>query len=164
MKAATIKEIKTELENLSTAELLPLALRLARFKKENKELLTYLLFEAGHEQDYIHGVKNDIDLLFEDLNTNSVYIAKKNLRKIIRVASRFIKYSDEAQTEIDILMHICDKINDSGLKIAKSTVLTNMYKALLKKINASIATLHEDLQYDYLKQVQQLTLQQPAIA
>ena len=42
MKAATVKEIKTELENLSPAALLPLTLRLAKFKKENKELLTYL--------------------------------------------------------------------------------------------------------------------------
>ena len=47
MKAASISEIKTELKGLPPAQLTELCLRLARFKKENKELLTYLLFEAN---------------------------------------------------------------------------------------------------------------------
>ncbi|MCB0546499.1 MAG: hypothetical protein KDD19_02870 [Phaeodactylibacter sp.] len=45
MKAATIRELKQAMDNLSAGELVELCLRLARFKKENKELLTYLLFE-----------------------------------------------------------------------------------------------------------------------
>ena len=44
MKAATIIELKQELNNTSPAIVSELCLRLARFKKENKELLTYLLF------------------------------------------------------------------------------------------------------------------------
>jgi hypothetical protein len=35
--------------------------RLARFKKENKELLSYLLFEAHDERAFIAGVKTYID-------------------------------------------------------------------------------------------------------
>ena len=46
MKASTVSELKEELKHLPPAQLLELCLRLARFKKENKELLTYLLFEA----------------------------------------------------------------------------------------------------------------------
>ena len=40
MKAATIHEIKQELVTLKPAALSELCLRLAKFKKENKELLT----------------------------------------------------------------------------------------------------------------------------
>ncbi|MBP9099308.1 MAG: hypothetical protein KBF74_10875, partial [Ferruginibacter sp.] len=68
MKAATVKEIKAALENLPPQELLPLTLRLARFKKENKELLTYLLFDASDERGYVESVKSAVDELFEEIN------------------------------------------------------------------------------------------------
>ena len=62
MKAVTVKEISQELLNLSPKELRDLCLRLARFKKENKELLTYLLFESSDESSYVESVKKEIDL------------------------------------------------------------------------------------------------------
>ena len=42
MKAVTIKQLKDELAHKSASELKELCLHLSRFKKENKELLTYL--------------------------------------------------------------------------------------------------------------------------
>ena len=60
MKAASVKDIKTELEHQSQSKLLSLCLKLTKFKKENKELLTYLLFEADNENAYIDSVKNEI--------------------------------------------------------------------------------------------------------
>jgi len=39
MKAASISELKQELQNISAKEITDICLRLARFKKENKELL-----------------------------------------------------------------------------------------------------------------------------
>ena len=78
MKAASSKELKTELDSLPPQELVPLILRLSRFKKENKELLTYLLFEAMDEQSYIAAVKTEIDLQLLNLNISSYFLAKKN--------------------------------------------------------------------------------------
>ena len=46
MKAVSAVIIKKELHHLSSDKLMELCLRLSRFKKENKELLTYLLFES----------------------------------------------------------------------------------------------------------------------
>jgi hypothetical protein len=60
MKAATLNELKHELSHLPAEELLDLCTRLARFKKENKELLTFLLFEAHDERSYIVSVKESI--------------------------------------------------------------------------------------------------------
>ncbi len=45
MKAVTIKKIKDELSDKSASELMDICLHLSKFKKENKELLTYLLFD-----------------------------------------------------------------------------------------------------------------------
>ena len=92
MKAVTVKEISGELQNLSPNELRDLCLRLARFRKENKELLTYLLFEATDEAGYIESVKQEIDLQFGKVNRNSYYFIKKGLRKILLNTRKFIRY------------------------------------------------------------------------
>ena len=61
MKAATVTLIKKELQHLSEAELIETCLALAKFKKENKELLSYLLFEADNEDQYICTIKEEMD-------------------------------------------------------------------------------------------------------
>jgi hypothetical protein len=61
MKTATVRELKQELSHLSHNEILELCLRLSKFKKENKELLTYLLFEESNESIYIENVKIEVD-------------------------------------------------------------------------------------------------------
>lgn len=156
MKAASIKEIKQELENISPSRLLGMAMRLAKFKKENKELLTYLLFEEHDEQGYIAGIKETLHLMFTEVNVKSLYITKKNLRKIIRTANRFIKYSSDPVTEVEILIYICGEIKQLGFDLKKSIALQNIYTGLLKKIEKNILLLHEDLQYDYLKEYKKL--------
>jgi hypothetical protein len=83
MKAVTVKEISQELLNLTPKELRDLCLRLARFKKENKELLTYLLFEASDEASYVESVKKEIDLQFDQVNRKSNYYIKKGLRILL---------------------------------------------------------------------------------
>ena len=159
MKAASSKEIKSALTEQSSTQLIDLCLRLARFKKENKELLTYLLFEEQDENAYIQSAKKVIDEGFQTLNIQSVYIAKKNLRKIIRITNKFIKYSGIDTTEITLLIYVCRCIQESGLKLNNSVALKNIYLSLLKKINTKISGMHEDLQYDYNKEIKQLEIQ-----
>src|SRR5688572_23782080 len=99
MNAASVKEIKTGLEQLTQKELVEACLRLVKFKKDNKELLTYILFEEADEAGYISNVKDSLELLFEDVNRTNLYFAKKTLRKIIRTANKYIRYSKEPATE-----------------------------------------------------------------
>ena len=56
MKAAGVKAIKDDLKLRSKEELEELCLKLSKFKKENKELITYLLFEASDENYFIQKV------------------------------------------------------------------------------------------------------------
>ena len=134
MKAATIKEIKSALESMSNDDLVSFSLRLARYKKENKELLTYLLFESFDETSYVNAVKSEIDAGFKEINNYSVFIIKKKLRKIIRLASKFIRYSSVETTEVEILIYLCQKINESKIPLERSTALMNLYSSLKKKI------------------------------
>ena len=90
MKAVTVKELRKELSHRSPNEILDLCLRLSRFKKENKELLTYLLFEAGDELGYIAGVKEIIDEKFELLETKGNYILRKKIRSILTLTKKYL--------------------------------------------------------------------------
>ena len=156
MKAATVQEIKQELKEKPVADLVELCLRLARYKKENKELLTFLLFEANDLEGYIKGVKEEIEECFAEINTSHLYYVKKSLRKILRTTNKYIRYSGSKTAETELLLYYCQKIKDSDIKIKKSTALTNLYNGQIKKLQAAISSLHEDLQYEYLRQLERL--------
>lgn len=157
MKAATINELKQELSTLTTPRLIDLCTRLARFKKENKELLTYLLFEAHDINGYIASVKKEMDSQFETINKSNLYFIKKTLRKVLRITNKFIRYSGSAIAETELRIHFCTAVKTLDIRINRNPVLSNIYQNQLKKINQAIATLHEDLQYDYLKEVQHIS-------
>src|SRR6218665_884966 len=101
MKAASINDIRKELAEKDTRELQALCLRLARYKVENKELLSYLLFEADDEAGYIAALKSEVDEMFEALPQGNVYFVKKALRRILRVVNKHLKYSAIPQTEVE---------------------------------------------------------------
>lgn len=149
MKTATVRELKTELGHRSTSELLELCLRLSKFKKENKELLTYLLFEASDEVGYINSVKLEMDQLFEDININSYFYIKKSVRKILRLTKKYIRYSKNKETEVELLIYFCYKLNHMSPPIKLNLTLENILNRQVTLIKKSISTLHEDLQYDY---------------
>lgn len=156
MKAASIKEIKTELSELSPEKLIELCLDLAKYKKENKELLTYLLFEAHDESTYIKDVKSEMDELFKEINKSNTYLAKKSIRKILRITNKHVKYSGNKQTEVELLLYFCKKVKKLNIPLYSNTALGNLYIRQVQKIRKSLASLHEDLQFDYLEEVNQL--------
>ncbi|WP_343704181.1 hypothetical protein [Chitinophaga sp.] len=157
MKVATINELKTELATLPPAGLVELCLRLAKFKKESKELLTYLLFESHNLDGYIASVQEYIALEFDGMTTTHLYHAKKTLRKILRITNKHIRFTGSKQAEIELLLFYCQKMRRCGIQINKSVQLANLYTQQLRKIEKALETLHEDLQYDYRKQLDVLT-------
>ena len=158
MKAASSSEIKAALKQQTPTQLIEVCLRLARFKKENKELLTYLLFESDDRASYIQNVKNEISDRFAEINTSSIFYAKKSLRKILRNANKFIRYSGDELVETEVLLHYATLMKEMNLSWRRSNLLMNLYKGVLKKTEGAIAGLHEDLQYEYLRTFRSLVL------
>jgi len=156
MKAASLKEIKTDLTYKTQQELLELCLRLIRFKKENKELLTYLLFEISDEEGYIKGIKNEMDGEFEAINTNSYFYIRKSIRKILRLIKKYIRYSQNKETEVELLLYFCTKLKSFQPTITKSKALVNLYTRNLEFIKNKVTLLHEDLQYDFQLEIENL--------
>jgi len=155
MKTATITELKKELTHHSQKELIELCLRLSKFKKENKELLTYLLFETN-EDDYILGIKEEVKLQFEQINTTSYYFIKKSVRKILRLIKKYIRYSKTTTTEIELLLYFCYELKKISKPIVKNVTLQNIFDRQVVMIKKAISKLHEDLQFDYNYELDEL--------
>ena len=158
MKPASSNDIKQRLKEIDKKELVEVCLRLVRFKKENKELLTYLLFEQDDLANYVKNVKEEIDEGFALINTSNVYFAKKTIRKVLRIANKHIRYTADKTAEADILLHYLTDFRGLSLNWQKSTALVNLYKAQLKKIATAIATMHEDLQFEYTRELNRLKI------
>jgi hypothetical protein len=157
MKAVTVKEIKEELVLRTPKEVRELCLRLSRFKKENKELLTYLLFEASDEEEYIRSVKSAIDEQFEEVNRKSYYLFKKSVTKILRNTRKFIRYSQNKKTEVELLIYFCLKLKKISPSLHKNAGLHNLFVRQIDTIVKKISLLHEDLQFDYKNELDELT-------
>jgi len=156
MKPASIKQIKDELQERPPAELLALCLRLGKFKKENKELLTYLLFEAGDEAEYVKTLKEEMDDAFDDVNRKNYYLIKKGIRKILTTTKKQIRYSNSKETEVDLIIHFLQGMCQFTPSYKRSKILKNTYQRQTEFVKKRIAALHEDLQYDYTLQLDAL--------
>ena len=156
MKAASVSNIKKELKHRSPEELLEICLRLSKFKKENKELLTYLLYEIDNEAAYIESIKAEIDQQFSEINKSSYYFIKKSVRKILRNIKKHSRYSTKKETEVELLIYFCRKLKTSGLALRYGTVLGNLYMRQVERVKKVLHDMHEDLQLDYREQLKSI--------
>lgn len=156
MKIASIAVLKKELQHCSQEELISLCLRLAKFKIENKELLNYLLFQSHDEDAFILAVTTSLDTQFETINTASFHYIKKSIRKILRTLKKFARYSGKKETEAELLLYFCDKLQEFEPSIFDNVALTNLYHRQLTTIKKLVANMHEDLQYDFNVELEKL--------
>jgi hypothetical protein len=149
MQTATIHQLKKELQLLDREQILQLCLRLARFKLENKELLTYLIFDAEHEDRFKLMIKGELEEQIREAKKPNTYYTKKGLRKSLRYLDKVIRFSGKKETEIELRLHFVRQVKENKIPIHRSKVLENMLATQLKKINSAMEKVHEDLQHDY---------------
>ena len=151
MKPASTQQIKEELKSLSQKEVVDLCLRLVRSKKENKELLSYILFESADRQNYVDTLKSEMDDAFASLPSNRYFI-KKGLRTMLRDITRHSRYMGEKEPETELRLHFCRTMKLYGMASHKQQATMTIYTQQLDKIQGLIPQLHEDLQYDFQKE------------
>ncbi len=154
MKSASLAQIRKELKTLSREEVAELCEKLIKYKRDNKELLNYLLFESVDEDAYVKAIKEDVSEAFAATNTRGFYLAKKSIRRALRIANKYIKYSDQPETELDVLLHFCEELKALDINFKRSKVLLNLYERQLVKINDVYSDLHEDLQFEFKSRVE----------
>jgi hypothetical protein len=157
MKPEKLSDLKKILAGLSATELTEICLRLAKYKKENKELLTYLLFDVQEPMKYAEDVKIFLIADFETMQKHYFY-STKSLRKIIRLMNRYAKYTGSKQVEIELAIWFCTNyLIYVDLKTTHKP-LQALLNRQIEKIVKLIDKLHEDLQFDYQKEFELLIL------
>lgn len=156
MKAASIKDLRKELNIYTHKELVDLCLKIAKFKKESKEFLTYILFESANEEAFIRAVKVEVEEAFEDLKGKYFYAKKKGIRKVLRRIKQYIRFSKKKATEAELLIHFCSCMKAMTPSFNRHQLLKNMYTKQLEMAEKAISKLHEDLQFDYEEEIEEL--------
>jgi len=143
-----LQDIKKEIQHLPQEQVAELCLRLGRYKKENKELLAYLLFEADDEHAFVEKVKAEVGFMLSQLPSHS-YLASKSVRKVLRLISKYTKFMASKPAEIELLLNFCNNYLQYINRNTSYKPLRMILVRQVQKINTSIKRLHEDLQFDY---------------
>ncbi len=158
IQTSNISALKKELNQLPKEVVIEHCMRLAKYKKENKEMLHYLLFEAIDEQAYIKEIKNEIESELKSINSQSLYYTKKTIRKVLKLVTKYIKHSGIKTTQIELLIHFCKTLKMNKVPIKNSKVLRNLYERQLININKALSSVHEDLRLDYEEDIETIKL------
>lgn len=150
-----LQDIKKEIQHLSAQQVAELCLRLARHKKENKELLAYLLFDAHDNAAFIEKIKGEVGFMFSQLPVQS-YMAAKYLRKILRLIGKYVKFMADKEAEITLLINFCEGYLQYADKRTSYKPLRLILSKQIEKIKASIQKLHPDVQADHAGDYDQL--------
>ena len=148
VKIYGLADIKKEIQFQDKTVLMELILRLARYKKENKELLAYLLFEADNERSFIENVIAENGFMFSQLPSNNYQMAKSK-RKILRLLNKYIKFMSSKEAEIEFSISFCRNYIQYADRRGSYKPMRLIFTRQLEKIKKAIEKLHEDLQFDY---------------
>lgn len=152
IEAYGLQDIKKELQHLNAVQLNALCLRLARYKKDNKELLAYLLFAADDEDAFIEQSVYEVGMMFY-IMPSQAFNAVKVLRKILRLITKLSRFSGSKNVEIRLLIAFCNNYLEYVDRRVSYKPLRTMFIRQIEKITKLIEKLHEDLQIDYREDV-----------
>lgn len=156
MKTAGLAEIKKEIQNIPEKELRELLLSVARYKKENKELLSYLLFDSQDEMSYLEEIKYDIKDMFELINRSNLYYTRKGLRKVQRNFEKYLKYTKIPESSIEIRIYFCQMMLENDIPMERSTAIKNIFFRQIQKIENTMDKVHTDFQLDFRDSIAEL--------
>jgi hypothetical protein len=81
---------------------------------------------------------------------------KKTIRKVLRGVKTNIRYAKNKETEVSLLLYFCEKLKAVYPSIQHNLLLRNLYQRELLSIEKKISALHEDLQYDFKIELEEL--------
>lgn len=150
MRTNGIAEIKKTIKNIGQAELSEICLKLARFKKDNKEYIHFLLHESSDPLAYAEDVKESLHHSLTNLNRHPS-LKVKELRKHLRVLTRHIRYTSSVEVEITLVIWFTEMlVAHAGIRQSNKALYT-LFTRQIEKIRKAFPKLHEDLQFDYMQ-------------
>lgn len=153
MQLPSLSVLKKELTLLSEKELIELITELSKFSRENKAFLYFKLHERESPRLFSEMVQEELEKEFQLANTKNYHVAKKAAQAIRRKLNKFLKLSKNKPDQIELIAFFCQNMVRYGYLEYRHPVIDNLYAVQIRKIETLIASLHEDLQYDYIQLV-----------
>ena len=151
----SLASLKKELSGLERSELISICARLARHKKENKELLAYLLLDADDPMLYAEKIKPSLDEPF-DAPFYSTWAFAKRLRKALRLISKYQRFTSNARGEAELLIYFLQPFQNDWRGQLRHTAIQKIVLRCIDKIEKLIHKIDEDYRADFEDPLQAL--------
>ncbi len=152
MQKEKLNTLKKELAAAEKSELINFCLRLAKYKTENKEFLSYLIFHEHSPETYISDIKTMIEEGFKVL-PKQFYYQIKGIRKLLRLINKYIKFLGNKEHEAAIILCFCNAFIKNGFQKSRQKSMELILERQFKRLEKAVNSLHEDLQFDFNQEI-----------
>lgn len=156
MQLPSLASLKKELQQRDSKELMDLILHLSKLTRDNKAFLYFKLFENDDASLFVDTVKEDLEKAFTSANSKNYYVAKKSAQSIRRILNKYLKLTKDPQAKIELITFFCRQLEAFGYLEYRYPVIDNLYALQVGKAEKLIGKLHEDLQFDYQDELENL--------
>jgi hypothetical protein len=143
-----LSDLKKELLELSKPELIQLCLRVAKLKRENKELLAYLIFDSDDPLFYAQKLKPEIKEVFEQPFQHAYYLTK-SIRKAMRLITKYYRFTSNKQGETELLIYLVEEFYLSWRNEYRYQALGKVIYRCLEKAQSNLKKIDEDFRADF---------------
>lgn len=150
-----LSDLKKELLVLSKPELIQLCLRVAKLKRENKELLAYLIYDVEDPLFYAEKLKPELKEVFEQPFQHAYYLTK-SIRKVMRLIAKYYRFTSNKQGETELLIYLVDEFHKSWRNEYRYQALGKVIFRCLEKAESNLKKIDEDFRADFEEPIAQL--------
>ncbi len=150
-----LSDLKKELLELSKPELIQLCLRVAKLKRENKELLAYLIFDSEDPLFYAQKLKPEIKEVFEQPFQHAYYLTK-SIRKAMRLITKYYRFTSNKQGETELLIYLVEEFYLSWRNEYRYQALGKVIFRCLEKAQSNLKKIDEDFRADFEDPINEL--------
>ena len=157
MKPATLVQIRKELETVSYNRLLDITMKMVRHKTENKEFISFVLFDEENVADFASDIRHEISEMMQEVQYKPSYIIKRTLRKVLRYISRYCGYVSDKEFEAEMLVYFCRLMKEKRLHRTPIKSINIIYYKQLEKIEKLLPKLTGEVKTDIENELAELT-------
>lgn len=151
-----ITEIKKAINFLDEKELKTLLLDIIGFATDNKRFAYFKLNEQQDEGFFLAETKELLLQEFGKCHHTNYWTAKKLLQKLRGTLNKLIKFTKHKDQQLELIIYFCQQTEEFGYLRYRHPVIQNLFAVQLRRAESLVSKLHEDLQYDYEQQLEEL--------
>lgn len=150
-----LSDLKKELLELSKPELIQLCLRVAKLKRENKELLAYLIYDVDDPLFYAQKLKPEIKEVFNQPFQHPYYLTK-SIRKAMRLITKYYRFTSNKQGETELLIYLVEEFHQTWRYEYRYQALGKVIFRCLEKAQSNLNKIAEDFKADFEQPISEL--------